>query len=239
MNQMKIKILHLYPDLLNLYGDGGNIATLCKRLSWRNIEVEVSACTKEEMPDFTDVDILFLGGGAEKEEGMVSGLLQEKKAELKNYIEDNGVMLAVCGGYPMLGNYSDSDKGLGILDIVTGEEEPRLIGNVVLETNAYGQPVVGFANHSGRTEIGGYTPLGKAIGGPGNTGERSVEGLVYKNLIATYLHGPLLPKNPELCDDILNRALTKKYPDFVGLTPLEDELEEMANEYIATTYRNK
>ncbi len=239
MSQMKIKILHLYPDLLNLYGDQGNIAALCKRLSWRGIEVEVSTCTKEEMPDFTDVDILFLGGGAEKEEVMVSGLLQGKKAELKNYMENSGVCLAVCGGYPMLGNYPDSDKGLGILDIVTREEEPRLIGNVVLEANDYSRPVVGFANHSGRTEIGGYMPLGRAVGGPGNTGEGSVEGLVYKNLIATYLHGPLLPKNPELCDDILNRALKKKYPDFVGLTPLEDELEEMANKYIATTYGNQ
>ena len=235
MSEMKIKILHLYPDLLNLYGDKGNIAAITKRLIWRGIDVEVDTCTKEETPDFSQIDILFLGGGSEKEEKIVSDLLQEKKEELKAYMENGGVMLATCGGFPMLGNYEGVEKGLGILDITTRIEEPRLIGNVVLKTEKY-QSVVGFANHSERTEIGEYSPLGRAVGGPGNTGETSLEGLIYKNLIATYLHGPLLPKNPKLCDDILTRALARKYPDFEGLSPLADTMEEKANAYIAETY---
>ena len=235
MNQREIKILHLYPDLLNLYGDKGNISALTTRLSWRDIDVQVTTCTKEETPDFSWADILFLGGGSEKEEKIVFALLKEKKEELKAYIEDGGVMLATCGGFPMLGRYEGQEKGLEILDITTRMEEARLIGNVVVKTEAY-QTVVGFANHGERTEIGGYMPLGKAVAGPGNTGEKSAEGLLYKNLIATYLHGPLLPKNPKLCDDILARALAKKYPDFAGLSPLPDVVEEKANAYIAETY---
>ncbi len=229
----KINILHLYSDLLNMYGDKGNISALSSRLKWRNIEAEVTAKNEGEDINLDDIDIILLGGGADKEEAVVRNELFKIKDKLSEFIENDGVLLALCGGLSHLGKYIEAPSGktecLGIFDIYTKIEEKRAIGNVVLHTDLFKQKIVGFENHNGRIDTGGYKTLGKR-----ENGER--EGFIYKNVIGTYLHGPLLPKNPMLCDYVLNKALIKKYPDFEGLEILNDELENMANDYIVKNY---
>ena len=147
----------------------------------------------------------------------------------------------MCGGYQLLGKYYKTNKktieGLSILDITTEWQPERLIRNIVLNSPLFEQPVVGFENHGGRTYIGDHTPFGKVFYGLGNTGKSGYEGVIYKNVIATYLHGPLLPKNPALCDYILTNAIKRKNPDFKGLGGLEDTLEDMANQYIVNRFK--
>lgn len=241
---MKIKILHMYPDLLNLYGDRGNIECMVRRLAWRSIDAEVVRCTcgREEF-DLSDVDIVFIGGGSDREQKIVCTRLLEHKRGLSEYVENGGVLIAVCGGYQLLGKYyklaDETIKGLDILDIYTEQGKGRLIGNIVLEADFIKQKIVGFENHGGRTYIGKHKPLGKVLYGNGNADHAGYEGVIYKNVIATYLHGPLLPKNPQLCDNILTRALKRRYPGFKGLNPLDDELENIANSYIAEKYKQK
>lgn len=243
MNNYELNIFHLYPDLLNLYGDKGNIECMKKRLLWRGIGANIISFTdKGENPCFENADIIFIGGGSDREQEIVCSKLLNFKTELTNFVECGGSLLAVCGGYQLLGKYYQAgDKkieGLSILNICTTAPKgaKRLIGNVVLNSKLCQSPVVGFENHGGRTDIGNHEPLGAVKHGFGNNGETEAEGVVYKNLIGTYLHGPLLPKNPELCDLILLRALKHKYPDFNSLSPLNDTLEKNANEYIAKTY---
>lgn len=240
-NNYEINIIHLYPDLLNLYGDKGNIACMQKRLEWRGIKANVLQCTnKDSNIDLKSADIIFVGGGSDREQEIVCNKLLEKKDEIKEYVDDNGVLVAVCGGYQLLGKYYQTSntkiKGLGILDIYTDAGETRLISNVVLECDKFSQPIVGFENHAGRTYIGDCTPLGKVKFGNGNTGGSGYEGVLYKNVIATYLHGPLLPKNPQLCDYILTCALKRKYPEFQSLSLLDDKLENTANEYVVNKF---
>lgn len=238
----ELNIVHLYPDLLNLYGDKGNIECLRKRLNWRNIGANVTTCTSNnDFIDFENTDIIFVGGGSDREQEIVCHKLLEKKKELTEFVENNGTLIAVCGGYQLLGKYYQTAdariEGLGILDICTDSKrgEKRLIGNVIIKNDQIGN-IVGFENHGGRTEIGSHTPLGKVITGFGNNGQSGYEGVIYKNLIGTYLHGPLLPKNPKLCDMILTKALKHKYPDFSCLSDLDDALENTANEYIVSTF---
>lgn len=238
---MKIKILHMYPDLLNLYGDKGNIECLKKRLEWRGIEAEAVSFTCEDTDfDLSDVDIVFIGGGSDREQKIVCHRLLEHKDAIKAYVEDNGALVAVCGGYQLLGRYykleDETIEGLKILDIYTEQGDKRLIGNIVLQSDFLEQKIVGFENHGGRTYIGGHKPLGKVVYGNGNDDKSGYEGVVYKNVVATYLHGPLLPKNPKLCDYILENAIGRKYPEFEGLKPLDDELENTANEYIVKRF---
>lgn len=238
MTDYKINILHIYPDLLNLYGDKGNIECMRKRLEWRGISTDVSSCTmKNPEIDFDGADIVLLGGGLDHELSIVLERLKEKKKELETFIENGGSVLALTGGYQILGKKCFIDEketeGLGILDISTkGEANSRFIGDAVIECDIISDKIVGFENHSERTAIGNYEPLGKVVKGCGNDGESGFEGLVYKNLIATYLHGPLLPKNPKLCDKILTSALKNKYPDFESLSKLDDGIEELAKSYM-------
>ncbi|MBQ6380544.1 MAG: glutamine amidotransferase [Clostridia bacterium] len=232
-----INILHMFPDLLNLYGDKGNIECMRKRLQWRGIEAKLIKCTYDEpFLDFDKVDIIFLGGGSDREQKIVCSKLLEYRKQLKDYVEKGGVLVAVCGGYQLLGKYyalpDEKIEGLSILDIYTEHGSPRLIGNIVLQNEDISQSIVGFENHGGRTFIGSHTPLGKVVKGFGNTGQSGAEGVCYKNVVATYLHGPLLPKNPQLCDMILEKALTQKYPDFAGLEALDDTMENTANTYM-------
>lgn len=240
---MKLTIGHLYPDLLNLYGDRGNIQCFRKRLEWRGIEAEVLPFLSGDAIDFTKLDIVLLGGGSDREQELVCGFLQNIKDDFRNYVEDGGVVLAVCGGYQLLGKYYKTDKktieGLGVLNITTDWEPERLIRDIVLESPLFERPVVGFENHGGRTEIGEHTPFGKVVYGFGNTGKSGYEGVVYKNVIATYLHGPLLPKNPHVCDYLLERALKRKYGEETALEPLPDEMEQKANDYIVERYNDK
>lgn len=231
---MEIKILHLYPDLLNLYGDRGNIEAMKHRLTWRGIDVEVINCTAEDTPDFSNADIVFLGGGSDVDERLVSEKLKEHKEALKEYIENGGVMLAVCGGFPMLGK--NGETGLEILDIYSEPVKDRLISDVVVEADFIGMKITGFENHGVKTDIKGNTPLGKVLYGNGNSKESGIEGIIYKNVIGSNLHGPLLPKNPQLCDYILEKALKRKYASFTELAAIDDELEIKANEYIVNRY---
>lgn len=242
MSDMKLKILHLYPDLLNLYGDKGNIECLRKRLLWRGIGAEVVQYTCESGGfDLSDVDIVFLGGGSDREQKIVCTRLLEHRQALHNYVEKGGSLVAVCGGYQLLGQYyklkNETIEGLGILDIYTVQGKKRLIGNIVLEADFIGRKIVGFENHGGRTYIGKHKSLGKVLYGNGNSDNCGEEGVVYKNVVATYLHGPLLPKNPELCDYILTNALKKKYPKFTALSHIDDELENVANHYITERFK--
>ncbi len=236
---MKINIAHLYPDLLNLYGDRGNIASLVKRLEWRGIEAEVREYTIEEEVDFSQADIVFLGGGSDREQLLVCNSLMRLKKPFSEYVENGGAVLAVCGGYQLLGHYYQMNgervEGLGILDIYTESGKGRLIGNIGIKTDFSETPVVGFENHGGRTYIGSHQPLGEVIFGYGNNDIDKKEGVIYKNTVGTYLHGPVLPKNPQLCDRILSAALKNKDGEFV-LEPLDDTLELAANNYMVNRF---
>lgn len=239
---MNIKILHLYPDLLNLYGDKGNIECMRKRLIWRGIDAEIVTYTCDDTGfDLTDVDIVFIGGGSDREQKIVCHRLLEHKDALKEYVESGGALVAVCGGYQLLGKYykleDETIEGLDILDIYTEQGKKRLIGNIVLEADFMDEKIVGFENHGGRTHIGNHTPLGRVLYGYGNDEKTGSEGVVYKNVVATYLHGPLLPKNPGLCDYILTNAIKRKNPEFEGLSSLDDELEKTANQYIVNRFK--
>ena len=238
---MELKIAHLYPELLNLYGDRGNIISLVKRAEWRGIDVSVTEYKLDDEIDFESTDILFIGGGSDREQFLVCEKLSESKKEFKNYVENNGVVAAICGGYQLLGQYykmkDEVVEGLGILDMYSENGDSRLIGDVIIETDFLEYPVVGFENHGGRTFINNHTPLGKVIYGNGNNGNDGYEGVIYKNVIATYLHGPLFPKNPHLCAYIIKKALQNKYGD-VELQDLDDGIEITANKYIVNRFHN-
>ena len=233
---MKITIGHLYPDLLNLYGDRGNIQCLMSRCRWRGIEAETIAFELNDTIDFSGLDIVLLGGGSDREQMLVCRKLRETRQDFKAYVEDNGVVIAICGGYQLLGNYYKTDQGtmegLELVDMYTEQGEGRLISNIILKSELFDMPVVGFENHGGRTVINGNRPLGKVLYGSGNDGKSGYEGIVYKNVIGTYLHGPLLPKNPQLADWLIARALEKKYNKKVELAPLDDSQEKEANQYV-------
>ena len=197
---MKITIGHLYPDLLNLYGDRGNIQCLMKRCLWRGIEAETIAYELDDRIDFSKLDIVLLGGGSDREQMLVCEKLKEIQKDFKAYVEDNGVVIAICGGYQLLGNYYKTDQGmiegLKLVDMSTEQGKGRLIGNIVMQSDLF------------------------------------EEGVVYKNVIGTYLHGPLLPKNPQLADLLISRALEKKYGKKIELEKLDDSEEQEANSYI-------
>ena len=233
---MKITIGHLYPDLLNLYGDRGNIQCLMKRCLWRGIEAETIAFELGDKIDFSKLDIVLLGGGSDREQMLVCEKLKEIQKDFKAYVEDNGVVIAICGGYQLLGNYYKTDQGmiegLKLVDMSTEQGKGRLIGNIVMQSDLFDMPIVGFENHGGRTTIGNNKPLGKVLSGYCNDGQSGEEGVVYKNVIGTYLHDPLLPKNPQLADLLISRALEKKYGKKIELEKLDDSEEQEANSYI-------
>lgn len=236
---MKITIGHLFPDLLNLYGDRGNIAALCMRMNLRGIETEVKTYDINDGINFADLDIVFIGGGSDREQLLVCKRLLKIKSDISQYVENNGTLIAVCGGYQLLGHYyqleNEKIEGLDILDICTVQKSPRLIGNIILESDYISSTVVGFENHGGRTYTGSHTPLGKVLFGHGNDGESGFEGVVYKNVIATYLHGPLLPKNPVLTDRIIKNAVLKKDSQFM-LSDIDSTLENTAHNYILNRF---
>lgn len=238
---MKISICHLYPDVLNLYGDQGNVTCLAKRLAWRNIDVEVTPLPIGEKADMTDFDIFFIGGGQDFEQGLLlEDLAAGKGREIVSAIEDEKVFLAVCGGYQLMGKSYTTHEGiqydfLGAVDMYTIGCRERMIGDYMFTCSpeSSGSDVVSFENHSGKTYLGtGVKPLGTVINGFGNNGEDGTEGVRYKNLLGTYGHGPLLPKNPRLADYILSLALERKYPGTV-LPELDDTFENNAHEVIA------
>lgn len=240
---MKITIGHLYPDLLNLYGDRGNIQCLMRRCEWRGIEAETIPFELGDEIDFSGLDIVLLGGGSDREQMLVCEKLREIRKDFKEYVEQDGVVIAICGGYQLIGNYYKTEngimEGLELVDFYTEQGEGRLISNIVLQSDLFDMPVVGFENHGGRTFIGNTKPLGKVLYGHGNDGKSGYEGIVYKNVIGTYLHGPLLPKNPQLADWLIARALEKKYKKKIELSPLDDSQEKEANAYIYQRFVKK
>ncbi|MGG7143429.1 type 1 glutamine amidotransferase [Clostridium nigeriense] len=241
---MELNICHLYPDLLNVYGDVGNILILKHRAEERGIKVNIINSSLNDKFDSENTDILFFGGGQDFEQSIVSDDLKNiKKTALQKYIENEKVVIAICGGYQLLGNYyiapnGEKIEGLGILDIYTEGGEKRFIGNTVIYNEEFNETYVGFENHSGRTYINNLKPLGKCLHGYGNNGEDGYEGCIYKNTYCTYFHGSLLSKNPELADRFLKIALTKKYGD-IDLTPLDDALELKAKKVIIDKLEKK
>lgn len=236
---MKLNICHLYPDVLNLYGDTGNVLCLKKRLEWRGIEAEVTKLPIGASADFAAFDLFFIGGGQDFEQGvLLEDLHAGRDKEIISAVEDGKVFLAVCGGYQMLGAYYETHTGekcdfIGALDLYTKGTEKRMIGDYMFDCGDSGGIVVGFENHSGKTYLGpGVAPLGRLIKGFGNNGEDGFEGARYKNVFGTYAHGPVLPKNPLFADLLLETALRRRYPDFAGLTPIDDSFETAAHDYM-------
>lgn len=234
---MEINICHLYPDLLNVYGDIGNILILKQRAEKRGIKVNVVNISMNDKFLAEDYDIVFFGGGQDYEQSIVSkDLVENKKDEIINYIEAGKVFLSICGGYQLLGKtYATSTgeilEGLGVLDIYTEGSKDRLIGNSIIYNEDFNETYVGFENHSGKTYIGNLKPLGIVKYGFGNNGEDKKEGCIYKNTFCTYFHGSLLSKNPELADRLLSLALKNKYKEF-NLEPLNDSFELKAKDHI-------
>ena len=236
---MKLTIGHLYPDLLNLYGDRGNIQCMKKRCEWRGIDVEIREYQLTDPIDFSGLDIVLLGGGSDREQQIVCTTLQNIRDDMKAYVEDGGSVIAVGGGYQLLGHYYETGegkmKGLSLVDLYTKQGSPRLISNVVLKSEDFPYEITGFENHGGRTWIGENRPFGRVVFGYGNNGEDKMEGILYKNVVGTYLHGPLLPKNPHVCDYLLRNAMNRKYGR-TDLAPLDDSQEMEANQYIKNRF---
>ncbi len=242
---MELNICHLYPDLLNVYGDLGNILILKHRAEQRGINVNIFNISLGDSFEASKYDIAFFGGGQDYEQSIVSDdLNQTKKFGISEYIEGGKVFLAICGGYQLLGKYyttPDGEKlaGLGIMDVYTEGGTNRFIGNTVIYNEEFKETYVGFENHSGRTYIGkDLKPLGKVIAGYGNNGEDSYEGCIYKNCFSTYCHGSLLAKNPELADRLIGTALSNKYGE-MSLEPLDDSLEIKAKEFLVNRESKK
>jgi lipid II isoglutaminyl synthase (glutamine-hydrolysing) len=257
---MKLTLYHLFPKIMNLYGDMGNIMTLQYRAYARDIEIEYVEINSLKKVDFSKCDIIFFGGGQDNDqltvynefcnyETGIAGLAQTIKEE----VEKNKVFLLVCGGYQLFGNYfidglGNRIEGLGVVNVNTkalgdGAKE-RNIGNIVIETVLPIKPktLVGFENHSGQTDIQedkNFEPLGKVVTGYGNNLHSGFEGVHYKNVFGTYMHGALLPKNPHFADYLLSLALKTKYKKDITLKPLDDELELKAHDYIVCEYTKK
>jgi CobQ-like glutamine amidotransferase family enzyme len=236
-----IRLGHLYPDQLNMYGDRGNIIVLRQRSAWRGVTVQVTPLEIGEPLDPDAYDMLFIGGGQDKEQDEVARDLREVKADgFMRAVESDMPVLAVCGGYQLLAKYyhpaeGPDLEGIGIFDAWTihkGKKVARCIGNVAL---AWGEStLIGFENHGGRTYLGsGAQPLGRVLAGHGNNSEDGREGCVYHNTYGTYLHGSLLPKNPHFADHMLRLALDRRYGLDSGLRllpPLADTEEWRAHE---------
>lgn len=238
---MTITITWMYPDLMNTYGDRGNVIVLQKRCEWRGIKAIVMQHDLDSsLSDLEKSDLIFMGGAQDRQQKLVSKDLIGKKGEVLRMLIEKGVPgLFICGAYQFLGHYykpaeGERIPGLSIFDVYTkhfGNGKPRAIGNLVVEWRMV--KLIGFENHGGRTYLGSTVePLGKVIKGYGNNGEDYTEGAIYNNAIGTYLHGPVLPKNPELADFLINRALEVKYKEAIKLSPLDDSLELQAKKAI-------
>ncbi len=239
---MKLIIGYLYGDLMNIYGDTGNIIALQKRAQWRGMEVEVKNISISQHITPGGCDIYFFGGGQDQAQELVSrDLVSSLKGQtIKNEVERGVPLLAICGGYQLLGEYYKPHKGprlpgVNLFPIYTAASNQRMIGNIVIRPTSdirnLTSELVGFENHSGKTFLKEEAkPLGKVIKGFGNNGEDETEGCIYKNAIGCYMHGSLLPKNPQLADWLLEKALEVKYGKAVKLKELDDSLENLAHQ---------
>lgn len=245
---MRIKVCHLYPDIMNLYGDRGNLLVFYRRAQWRGIEVDVDQVLlgDQDQRHFTGYDFIFLGGGADSHRALVMKDLEKKGPFIIEAVEEGAVLLAVGLGFQVLGHCIRGDDGTeipgaGVFDAYTEAGDSRLVGDILLDTAVEVQDemkktggdipfsnIIGFENHSGRTFLGEQVkPLGKVIKGKGNNGEDGTEGVHYNNAFGTFLHGPVLAKNPHLADLLIAKALSPKKD--VSLDPLDDRLEAIAH----------
>lgn len=236
-----LNICHLYPDLMDTYGDKGNIITLQKRCEWRGIQTQITSVSVSDPLYTSHFDFFFFGGGQDRQQAIVAPDLQKKSKDLKGTIEKGAVLLAICGGYQLLQNYFKTldgtvIRGIGLFDAHTLGSTTRMIGNLLIEINPtldlslQETGLVGFENHSGKTYLGkNLKSLGRVVKGSGNNGEDGTEGAVYKNAFGCYLHGSLLPKNPHFADFLITKALQRRYGK-VKLKPLDDTLEWQAHE---------
>lgn len=231
---MEIKICHLYSDVLNLCGDGGNVSCLYHRLKWRGIESSVTRLPIGDSRSLSDFDLVFIGGGQELgQQALLDDLRRGRGAEIKAAVTDGMVFLAISEGMELLGNYREGLKGerteyIGAIDMYTKSFQQRFTGDYMFKMGE--EDIIAFENHGGRTWLGqGVEPLGYVISGHGNNGEDGTEGVQKFNVFGSYGHGPLLAKNPALCDRILLRALERKY-GAAELMPLDDSIELRAHE---------
>jgi CobQ-like glutamine amidotransferase family enzyme len=235
---MELRVLSLYPEQMNIYADRGNILFLRRRCEWRGIGFAHAGAGPGEPVDPAAHDLLYIGGGQDRDQRMVAtDMVQSKGEAIAAAVDDGATLLAVCGGYQLLGHsYRLGEEvlpGLGLADLETVREPgPRLIGNFAIETDLGAGPrlLAGFENHGGRTHLGpGAEPLGRVVAGNGNNGRDGLEGVRRANLIGTYMHGPLLPKNAWLADHLIATALERRYGTRPELEPLDDALEEAAH----------
>ena len=247
LSSEKLTIAHFYPELLNLYGDGGNVTILAHRARQRGIDVNVTRIGLGDELALADIDIAFLGGGPDRKQRIASQELLAHADELRAYVEDDGMLLAICGGYQILGRTwvlgDEEVAGLDIVDAVTkrtdGGSHNRLVSNIALSSPLATIPVIGYENHAGRTFLGpSAQPFGRVIGhsGKGNNDHDGTDGIIYRNVIGTYLHGPVLAKNPEIADHLIERALARRAHvegrSAPSLPPLDDQEERAANAFM-------
>ena len=234
---MELKILWMYSDLMDLYGDKGNLQVLKVRAQKRGIACTVDSCTIGEGRDCRDYDLVFFGGGADREQTLIYEDLLRRRENIRQAMAEKTAFLLICGGYQLFGRYyKDQDgrevPGLEIFDYYTeaSDRDHRCIGNIAVEATMDQQtfPAVGFENHGGQTRDV-KTPFAKVLSGHGNTYDGGLEGFVNDTVLATYMHGPLLPKNPQIADRVLIRALRKRGQN-TGLAPLDDSMEMRAQE---------
>lgn len=237
----------MYPELLNIYADRGNVAVLRRRAQWRGLELDVQAVDRGQ-PIPQETNLVYIGGGQDRDQLLIADDVAARHNELEWYVEGGGSVLAVCGGYQLLGRfYRDTNgrelPGAAVFPLTTDAGPTRLIGDVLLEcTFAGGEPrsVAGFENHAGRTRLdAGAEPLGRVVHGFGNDGETGGEGCRRMAAIGTYLHGPLLPRNPWLADWLLERALEHSTGAAETFTPLNDELELAAHAVSSSRARSR
>jgi lipid II isoglutaminyl synthase (glutamine-hydrolysing) len=230
-----IRLCHLYPEHLNIYADRGNIAVLRRRCGWRGIQIEVVETGPGDPTP--DADLYYMGGGPDRDQGLIAPDLVQRGLDLRVAAGGGACVLAVCGGYQLLGHvyrghHGDEMPGIGLIDMVTEAGTRRMIGNIVLECEVEPGSVhtlVGFENHAGRTWLGpGVQPLGRVLRGNGNNGEDGWEGVHQGTIVGTYVHGPLLPKNPWLADWLIGAALRRGGGNG-RLEPLDDTLELAAH----------
>ena len=243
---MKLRIAHLYPDLLNLYGDRGNLLALSRRCQWRQIGCTIVPVSIGDAFLAEQYDLVFMGGGQDHEQNLLhEDLIKAKGPLICQAVADGLVFLCVCGGYQMMGQYyeeQDGNKisGIGALDLWTIARPKRLVGDLVFRSSQLaGQGrdplLVGFENHSGRTWLGpSVRPLGTVVRGKGNNGMDQTEGAIYQNVYCTYAHGSFLPKNPEITDLLIEKALKRRYSAFGSLDKLNNQFEDNARKYIMT-----
>jgi CobQ-like glutamine amidotransferase family enzyme len=243
---VKIRVGHLYPDYLNIYADRGNMAVLARRASWRGHELDVEAVSMGDVLRPGAHDLLYVGGGQDREQALVAVDFAAKAHAVRESVAHGAAVLAVCGGYQLLGrSYRERDgvelPGIGLFPLDTVAGERRMIGDVLLDCAWAGRTLAGFENHGGRTRLDeGAVPLGRVVHGFGNDGESGFEGCRVGRAIGTYLHGPLLPRNPWLADWLLEQALAHASGDEPReLEPLADELEAEAHEVASARARSR